>query len=244
MSQQRRLSIELDGVCYSYGENTVLREVSASIATGEFVCLLGPNGAGKTTLAQVVAGELLPTEGRIFLGGDNASRQPAEVRRRIAYLPQDLQDPPFVTVRELVSLGRFSPGRSLGWKLTKDDAEVVRDCIARCFTGSFADRPFARISGGEKQRVWLAFCLAQQREFLLLDESLHQMDYSMRELFFRMLSSLADDGKGVILITHDLQMALRHGRRMLVLREGERVYDGPPDQGIYSLMSQPPPLVD
>ena len=84
----------------------------------------------------------------------------------------------------------------------------------------------------------IAFCLAQQREFLLLDESLHKIDYSTRELFFGMLSNLAEDGKGVILITHDLQMAERHGRRMLLLGEGELVYDGPPDKVIYSLMER------
>ena len=231
-----KISIELDAVSYSYGEKAVLRELSASLAAGEFVCLVGPNGAGKTTLAQLIVGELAPTEGRVFLDAEDTSGEPTEVRRHIAYLPQDLQDPPFVTVRELVSLGRFSPKRSLGWRVSGNDREAVQEYIARCLTESFADRPFAQLSGGEKQRVWLAFCLAQQRKFLLLDESLHKMDYSMRELFFRMLSDMAEDGRGVILITHDLQMAMRHGRRMLVLRDGELIHDGPPDQEIYSLM--------
>ena len=106
-----KLSIELDGVSFSYGENSILREVSATVAVGEFVCLLGPNGAGKTTLAQLVAGELSPTSGRVILGTGNASGELVELRPdHIAkYLPQDLQDPPFVTVRELVSLGRFNP---------------------------------------------------------------------------------------------------------------------------------------
>ena len=230
------ISIELDSVSFSYGQNAVLREFSASIPEGEFTCLLGPNGAGKTTLAQLIAGELAPASGRIFLDAENASGGQAELKRHIAYLPQDLQDPPFITVRELVSLGRFSPRRSLGWRVSRDDDATVSDCMARCLSESFADRPFMQLSGGEKQRVWLAFCLAQQRKFLLLDESLHQMDYSTREIFFRMLSDLAQDGKGVILITHDLQMAMQHGRRMLVLNGGELVYDGPPCQGIYSLM--------
>lgn len=230
-------SIKLDSVSFSYGQNAVLREFSASIPEGEFTCLLGPNGAGKTTLVQLIAGELAPESGRIFLDAGNASGEPTELKRHIAYLPQDLQDPPFITVRELVSLGRFSPKRSLGWRVSRDDEVTVSDCMTRCLSQSFADRPFIQLSGGEKQRVWLAFCLAQQRKFLLLDESLHQMDYSTRELFFRMLSDLAQDGKGVILITHDLQMAMRHGRRMLVLNEGKLVYDGPPNPGIYSLMA-------
>ena len=233
-----KISIELDGVSFSYGEKPVLREVSVSVATGEFVCLLGPNGAGKTTLAQLIAGELSPTKGRVFLTAGDASSELTGVGRHIAYLPQDLQDPPFVTVRELVSLGRFSPKRSLGWRVSAKDREVVQECIDRCLAESLADRPFAQLSGGEKQRVWLAFCLAQQREFILLDESLHKIDYSTRDLFFKMLANLAEDGKGVVLITHDLQMAERHGRRMLLLGDGELVYDGPPDQVIYSLMER------
>lgn len=230
--------IEIEGVSFSYGEKTILRQVSASVAAGEFVCLLGPNGAGKTTLAQLVVGELLPTGGRVYLASEGSFGESAQARRHIAYLPQDLLDPPFVTVKDLVSLGRFSPTRSLGWRVSAEDKEAVQECIAKCLVEPFADRPFAQLSGGEKQRVWLAFCLAQQRGFLLLDESLHKIDYPTRDLFFRMLSSLAEDGKGVVLITHDLEMAMRHGRRVLLLGGGEIAYDGPPDPVVYSLMER------
>lgn len=233
-----RLSIQLHGVTFSYGEKTVLRDISVSVAAGEFVCLLGANGAGKTTLAQLIAGELSPDAGRVFLGSGDASAELTEPRRHIAYLPQDLQDPPFVTVRELVALGRFTPKRGLGWRTSGKDREIVEECIDRCIAEAFAGRPFDQLSGGEKQRVWLAFCLAQQRDFILLDESLHKIDYSKRDLFFRMLSGLAREGKGVVLITHDLQMAERHGQRVLMLREGELVYDGAPDDQIYSLIEQ------
>lgn len=223
---------------YSPGERDIIKEVSVSVAAGEFVCLLGPNGAGKTTLARLIAGELAPTEGRVLLHKGDDTGETSEAKRSIAYLPQDLQDPPFVTVRELVTLGRFNPERSIGWRVSPQDREAVQECIETCLLGSFADRPFARLSGGEKQLAWLAFCLAQKRGFLLLDESLHNMDYSRRELFFAMLSKLAEDGKGVVLITHDLDMALRHGGRILLLSDGELVYDGPPDPVVYSLMSR------
>ena len=231
-------SIEMDNVSFSYGEKPVLKRVTASVPAGEFVCLLGPNGTGKTTLAQLIAGELSPTAGRISLIADDASHGGIDVRQHIAYLPQDLQDPPFVTVRELVSLGRFRPGRSLGWRISDGDKQEVEGCIKKCLAGPFADRSFAQLSGGEKQRVWLAYCLAQQRDFLLLDESLHKMDYSKRQLFFSMLSELATEGKGVILITHDLHMAERHAQRLMVLADGELVYDGPPDRAVYALMER------
>ena len=233
-----KTNIRLDNLSFSYGQKDILKMLSASLATGEFICLLGPNGAGKTTLAQLIAGDLSPTQGRIVMELGDKSSAPAEPRQHITYLPQDLQDPPFVTVRELVSLGRFSPKRSLGWRVSEDDKEVVQECLSKCLVEPFANLPFAQLSGGEKQRVWLAYCLAQQRDFLLLDESLHKMDYSKREAFFKMLSNLADGGKGVVLITHDLQMAERHGRRLLVLGDRELAYDGPPSPIIYSLLER------
>ena len=229
-------SIEINDVSFSYGDKIVLKRVTTSVTAGEFVCMLGANGTGKTTLAQLIAGELSPMAGRISLTADDGAHRGIDVRQHIAYLPQDLQDPPFVTVRELVSLGRFKPGRSLGWRVSDGDKRAVQECIDRCFASPFADRSFAQLSGGEKQRVWLAYCLAQQRDFLLLDESLHQMDYSKRQLFFSMLSGLATEGKGIILITHDLHMAERHGQRLMVLADGELVYDGPPDRAVYSFM--------
>ena len=228
--------IEVEGVHFSYGERAALKDVSASVSTGEFVCLLGPNGAGKSTLARLVVGELSPARGRVYAGSGGDAGEQSELRRHVSYLPQDLQDPPFVSARELVSLGRFRPDRSLGWRVSSDDREIVQNCLARCLVDSLADRPFDQLSGGEKQRVWLSFCLAQQREFLILDESLQKIDYSKKGLFFRMLANLAADGKGVILITHDLQMAERYGERMLVLRNGELAHDGPPGGDIYSLM--------
>ena len=230
--------IVMDGVHFSYGDKIALKDVSGSVSAGEFVCLLGPNGAGKTTLARLIAGELSPVKGRVGIGAGDEAVGAGEVRNHIAYLPQDLQDPPFVSSRELVSLGRFRPHRSIGWRVSAEDNEVVDECLERCLAESLADRPFDQLSGGEKQRVWLSFCLAQQREFLLLDESLQKVDYSKKSLFFRMLADLASEGKGVVLITHDLQMAERYGQRMLVLKDGELAYDGPPGKDIYSFMEE------
>ena len=121
-------SIKLDNLSFSYNGKTVLDGLTTSIAAGEFECLLGPNGTGKTTLAQVIAGELTPSQGRISLDVAEESRGHGELKKRIAYLPQGLQDPPFITCRELVSLGRFKPARSIGWRVSPQDSEAIEEC--------------------------------------------------------------------------------------------------------------------
>ena len=219
---------------FKNGDSAIFKNLSISIRGGEFVCILGANGSGKTTLARLMVGELRPSEGRIQLRQGDGTRleHPAS---HIAFLPQDPQDPPFISVRELVTLAMFRPGRSLGLRISNNDKELVEDCLARCSVDSLANRHFGELSGGEKQRVWLAFCLAQQREFLLLDESLASIDYPGRDRFFQMLAELSRDGQGVLLITHDLQMAERHCHRALYLGGDGQVHDDAPGPWIYTL---------
>ncbi len=229
--------IQVQDVVFSYGERRTLSGITTSISAGEFVFILGANGTGKSTLMRLIVGELEPSEGRILIEEhDSASRLPGH-SRNIAYLPQDLQDPPFLSVREVVSLAQFSPRRSLGWRLSAPDAALVDEAIDQCDLGQLADRQFSQLSGGEKQRAWLAFCLAQQRQFIFLDESLQSLDYHSRNSFFDMLSNLARQGKGVMIITHDLEMARRVAQRVLVLRAGELVHDGPPTDDLPQLLA-------
>ena len=228
--------IQVQDVVFSYGERRTLNGITTSIAAGEFVFVLGANGMGKSTLMRLMVGELEPTEGRILIEQDgNAARLPGRVGN-IAYLPQDLQDPPFLSVREVVSLARFNPGRSLGWRLSRPDSALVDQAIDQCGLGQLADRQFSQLSGGEKQRAWLAFCLAQQRQFIFLDESLQSLDYHSRNDFFDMLSTLAKQGKGIMVITHDLDVARRAGQRVLILQNGNLTHDGPPPNNLPQLL--------
>ncbi len=228
--------IQVQDVVFSYGERRTLNGITTSIAAGEFVFVLGANGMGKSTLMRLMVGELEPTEGRILIEQDGAAARLPGHAGNIAYLPQDLQDPPFLSVREVVSLARFNPGRSIGWRLSRADSALVDQAIDQCGLGQLADRQFSQLSGGEKQRAWLAFCLAQQRQFIFLDESLQSLDYHSRNDFFDMLAALAEQGKGVLVITHDLDMARRAGRRVLVLRDGALIYDGAPGDSLAGLL--------
>ena len=200
---------------------------------------MGLNGAGKSTLMRLIAGELEPYEGRIEIDGGATGAHTSGRARNIAYLPQDLQDPPFLSVREVVNLGRFNPERSLGWRMSGPDVSLVDEAIARCDMSQLTERQFSQLSGGEKQRAWLAFCLAQQRQFIFLDESLQSLDHHSRNSFFDMLSGLAGQGIGVMIISHDLEMARRVAQRVLVLQTGGLVYDGPPTDNLSQLLDQP-----
>ena len=230
------LEIQVRDVSFSYGSGRILNGITTSVSEGEFVFVLGANGTGKSTLMSLMVGELEPSEGRILIEQDDNGTRPPGHSRNIAYLPQDLQDPPFLSVREVVSLARFSPKRSLGWRLAMPDSALVDEAIDQCDRGQLADRQFSQLSGGEKQRAWLAFCLAQQRQFIFLDESLQSLDYHSRNTFFDMLSNLAKQGKGVMIITHDLDMARRMAQRVLILRAGELTYDGPPTDDLPQLL--------
>ncbi len=230
------LEIHVRDVSFSYGSRQILNGVTTSVSAGECVFIMGANGTGKSTLMRLMVGELEPNEGRILIEHDDTGARPPGDSRNIAYLPQDVQDPPFLSVREVVSLARFNPGRSLGWRLSKPDSVLVDEAIDQCDLRQLARRRFSQLSGGEKQRAWLAYCLAQQRPFIFLDESLQSLDYHSRNSFFDMLSALAEQGKGVVIITHDLEMARRAARRVLVLRAEGLAYDGPPTDDLSQLL--------
>ena len=223
--------IVLEDVTYSYGTHRVLNGITTSISRGEFVLLVGSNGTGKSTLMQIIAGEVAPDSGRAIMRVPSGCVQSPRYAQNVAFLPQDLQDPPFMTVREIVSLARFRPGRNLGWRLTDGDKALVEECLSRCAVDALADRPFVQLSGGEKQRAWLAFTLAQQRDFILLDESFRSLDTESRSAMFNALCNLADQGKGIVLVTHDLDLTQRQVPRVLLLRDGRLCHDGPPNAG-------------
>lgn len=232
------MKIHLEGVSLALRGRSVLEGITASVDTGAFTCLLGPNGAGKSMLFRVMTGQMPATRGRVMLEQVDASTLPRrEVAGRFAILPQGIQDPPYVTVRELVALGRFRPGNGLGWRLQGPDHAAIASSMSQCDVEQLADRPFAEISGGEKQRAWLAFCLAQEKEFLFLDESLAALDFVAKAAFFRLLADQAARGRGVLMVTHDVDMANRFANKIMVIHKGALTYDGPPGPDLPTLVA-------
>lgn len=224
------MELTLDALSFSRHKKTVLDSVSAIIPGTGLTCLLGTNGAGKTTLLRILSGELKATAGTFRIGNVDArglSRQ--SISRYFSVIPQKVPPPPYLTVSEMVTLGRFQPRGAFWWRLNKGDRDKIGAVMSRCQVEQFKDRKVAELSGGEQQRVWLSFGIATDKDFLMLDETLDGMDTFAKRGFFQLLKEIARDGKGVLLATHDLSLVTEFADRIIVLSDGKVVFEGQAD---------------
>lgn len=185
---------------------------------GRLVALLGPNGAGKSTLLKTLAGLLPPLSGEIELDGTPFSALPIEARaRKLAVVFSQRGAPPHLKVRELVALGRHPHTDWLG-RLGPEDQAAIEKGLAATSATALADRNLDELSDGELQRVAIARALAQEASILLLDEATAFLDLPRRVETFRLLRRLAhQEGKAVLISTHDLELALRSADELWLL---------------------------
>ena len=233
------MSIQVENLSLTVDGQPVLNGVTTTIESNTLTCLLGANGAGKTSLLRILLGETQPTSGRVVLGETELTgvRQ-RELARHLAAVPQDAGAPPYLTVSELVGLGRFRPDGGLWWRLDEEDRNVVAACLSRCGIEGLATRTVRSLSGGERQRAWVAFCLAQEKGFLVLDEALDALDFMTRRDFFHLLVSVAAEGRGVLLVTHDVGLAREFAGRIIVLSAGSVAYEGPAAVDLADLLAR------
>lgn len=211
--------------------------VTLTVAPGELVALLGPNGAGKSTLLKLLAGDVAPSAGRVTLDeapiGAIKSRHLARHR---AVLRQDLALPFAFTAAEVVHMGRL-PHR--GTADERDDARIVSDALGLLDAGHLAHRLYPTLSGGEQQRVQLARAFAQlwlpdhAARYLLLDEPTSNLDLVHQHQALTVARSFARErGIGVLVILHDVALAVRHADRLALLKGGRLIASGSVDQVI------------
>jgi iron complex transport system ATP-binding protein len=199
-----------------------LEGVRASLRPGEITAICGPNGAGKSTLLQCLAGLLTPDSGEAMLDGAAlASLPPRRRAQAIGYLPQDGEVAWDVSVRNLVALGRLPHGDA-------SEAHVER-ALAALDLAAFASRPVSTLSGGERARALLARVLAGEPRWILADEPLAALDLGHQLALVRHLRLAARAGAGVVLVLHDLALAMNHADRVLVLDHGRLAADGAPE---------------
>lgn len=202
-----------------------LAGVSASLTAGQITAICGPNGAGKSSLLECLAGLLSPDSGRVTLDDQPfAAMPPRERARAVGYLPQSAEVAWDVAVRSLVGLGRL-PHRD-------SRTQPVDAALAALDLAALADRPVSRLSGGEKARALLARVLAGEPRWILADEPLAALDLAHQLSLLGHLRRAADSGTGVVLVVHDLALAMNHADRVLVLDQGTLVADGAPEQAL------------
>jgi iron complex transport system ATP-binding protein len=221
-------SLELVEVALVLGGRTVLRELTAEVQPGEMVVVVGPNGAGKTTLLRALAGFLRPAAGSVrCLGRDPARHGRREIARDLAYLPQTYELAFPYTVEDVVLLGRYASQRGLGFASAADLA-AARDAMTACDVSELATRRFDELSGGEARRVILAQAVCQGATCLLLDEPTAGLDPAHARAVFAMVRVRCEAGAAAVVVTHDLDLALRHGAVMWLVAGGRIAARGTP----------------
>jgi len=210
-----------------YPDHTVGSGLNVALATGEVLALLGPNGGGKTTLLKTLLGLLKPKAGEVQLGGKPLSAYSIRERARvIAYVPQVHIGTFAFTVETVVLMGRTAHG-GLFSRPSAHDREIAYAVLERFGIAALAARPYTMISGGERQLVLLARALAQEPQFIVLDEPTASLDFGNQGKVMNEIRALAKSGHGVLFTTHDPNHALRAADRAYLLREGTRIADGP-----------------
>jgi len=209
-----------------YRDRVVGRGLDVALATGDVLALLGPNGGGKTTLLKTLLGLLAPQSGEVRLGDRTlASLTSRERARLIAYVPQFHVATFAFTVEAVVLMGRTAHGNLFSRPSSADRAIAVR-VLERFGIAHLRERPYTMISGGERQLVLLARALAQEPQFVVLDEPTASLDFGNQGKVLREIRALATSGHGVLFTTHDPNHAMRAADRAYLLRDGARVGEG------------------
>lgn len=210
---------ELRHAAVGYEGIPVLQDVSFTAQDGQITTLVGTNGCGKTTLLKAIARQLPLIDGQILLQGRTIQSYDRKAfARAAAFMPQ-VRNIPEITVRGLVSHGRF-PYLGLSRQMTARDREAVEQAMRDAGVAHWAERDLRELSGGERQRVYLAMALAQGGDAILLDEPTTYLDVAAQFELLELLRTLAGQGKTLLLVLHDLAQALQYSDRVAVLSDG------------------------
>ncbi|MGO2052126.1 ABC transporter ATP-binding protein [Glutamicibacter sp. 287] len=214
-------------VSVGYGGKLVVKSVGLHAGQGEVVGLIGPNGSGKSTFLRTLYAALRPRAGLVTLDERPLEElRGTELARRVAVVAQETPTDLPVTVADMVLLGR-APHRKALAAFTREDHQAVAAALSRVGARDLADRRYATLSGGEKQRVLVARTLAQQADHLLLDEPTNHLDIRYQHELLRMVGQL---GVTTVVVLHDLNLAARYCTKLVMLENGQAVASGTPEE--------------
>ena len=214
-----------------YGDHEVLTHVSFDVQPGSFFVIAGPNGTGKTTLLKCLAGLNRPQKGAIRVDkAPLASFSRKELARRIAFLPQSVESAFSLTVRDVVLMGRAPHLGLLGFH-NAADLSIAEEAMAFTDVLPLANRSMEALSGGERQRVFISRAVCQQPEFILLDEPTSALDLAHQVRVMDLMERLKEErGMGVIMVSHDLNLAAMYADTICLVHRGSVVALGPPQE--------------
>lgn len=231
--------ISVDGLSMTLSGRTVVDGLSFSLEAGEFAALVGPNGAGKSTALKAIAGALPSAAGSILIDEVAASGLSAPERaRRVAWLAQTRPVAWNLNAEDVVALGRFAKSPAAYDRLGGEARAAVDGALAKADAGHLAGRPYQALSGGEQARVHLARLLASPAPCLLLDEPCAALDIAHQLSLMEALAGEAAAGRAVLVVLHDLELAARFCKRILVLDAGRLVADAAPQEALTGAVLQ------
>ena len=226
--------LEFKNITVSKNGITLLEDINLNIETGKLTVLIGPNACGKTTLLQTLNGSSRVTDGEILLNGeDYLSLPPKERAKRLSFLPQVHSVIPAIPVRTLVSHGRF-PYLGFSRRSGEEDKKIVNEAMIKTGVDEYSAAGVDTLSGGVRQRAFIAMQLAQQSDTIIADEPTTYLDQPSRKKITEIYSELRDEGKTVVLVLHELSTALEIADRIIVMKDRKIAAEGTPDQIISS----------
>lgn len=215
-----------------YGDDDILKGVSLNILNNKLTVIAGPNGCGKSTLLKTISGIIKKTSGSIFIDDiDLSNISPLDRAKRIAYLSQN-RSVPDIAVKNLVLHGRF-PYLSYPRRYRAEDREAVDIALERMGIEGLRDKMVSELSGGERQKVYIAMALAQGSDYLLLDEPTTFLDISHQFQLLDLAKELCSENKSVVMVLHNLESALSIADSFILLDKGRLLFEGSVDD-VYS----------
>lgn len=221
--------ITIKELCGGYGDKEILHQVSLNLKPGKVTALIGPNGCGKSTLLKTLVGINSFTAGEILVNNRNIKEmKTAELAKSVAYLPQNKKTPD-ISVLRLVLHGRFAY-LNYPRKYSAEDIRIAKAALRWAGLEDLAEENVGHLSGGMQQKVYIAMALAQNADMILLDEPAAYLDVGQQLKLLDMTKQLAGEGKGVVLVLHDLSQALRTADTVVLMQDGRVVSVGTPEE--------------
>lgn len=226
-------ALEAKNIKFGYNNKLILNDISFNIEKGSFTSIIGPNGSGKSTLLKILNNIYTLNEGKLEINGENINNlKKKELAKKMALVPQNTQIDYNFTVEDIVLMGRY-PYKSRFQKESEEDYKIVRNSLKMTNTIDLSHRYINDLSGGERQRVIISKALAQKAEIILLDEPTSSLDINHQIEILELLKELNEKEKTtIILVIHDINLAARYSKELIILKNGKIVSKGTPDKVI------------